>query len=145
VGGHHATRGGAAPGYGDVRVNGEWSFARHCGIWCMPRTCGCARPSSSYSSRVISPGLGYAPAEYADTAQPPPYDNVVAARAERVAMVRDFIAHTTPEQLAEERSNPHASWHRETILSCLHTILEDEWEHHRFAVRDLDAITPRPA
>ena len=30
--------------------------------------------------------------------------------------------------------------HAETVLSCLHTILEEEWEHHRYAVRDLDAI-----
>ncbi len=29
---------------------------------------------------------------------------------------------------------------QETTLSCLHTILEEEWEHHRYAVRDLDAI-----
>jgi hypothetical protein len=28
-------------------------------------------------------------------------------------------------------------------LSCLHTILEEEWEHHRYAVRDLDAIGSR--
>ena len=28
----------------------------------------------------------------------------------------------------------------ETTLSCLHVILEEEWEHHRYAVRDLDAI-----
>ena len=28
----------------------------------------------------------------------------------------------------------------ETTRSCLHVILEEEWEHHRFAVRDLDAI-----
>ena len=30
--------------------------------------------------------------------------------------------------------------HQETTLSCLHVILEEEWEHHRYAVRDLDAI-----
>ena len=29
---------------------------------------------------------------------------------------------------------------QETTLSCLHVILEEEWEHHRYAVRDLDAI-----
>jgi hypothetical protein len=27
-----------------------------------------------------------------------------------------------------------------TVLSCLHTILEEEWEHHRYAVRDLAEI-----
>jgi hypothetical protein len=36
--------------------------------------------------------------------------------------------------------NPWAPDHPETVLSCLHTILEEEWEHHRYAVRDLDAI-----
>jgi hypothetical protein len=27
-----------------------------------------------------------------------------------------------------------------TVRSCLHTILNEEWEHHRYAVRDLEAI-----
>jgi hypothetical protein len=30
--------------------------------------------------------------------------------------------------------------YEETVLSCLHTILEEEWEHLRFAVRDLDEV-----
>jgi hypothetical protein len=29
------------------------------------------------------------------------------------------------------------------VLSCLRTILEEEWEHHRYAVRDLDALAAR--
>ena len=45
-----------------------------------------------------------------------------------------------PAELAEERRNPWAPERRETVLSCLHTILDEEWEHHRYAVRDLDAI-----
>ncbi|MDQ3096079.1 MAG: DinB family protein, partial [Actinomycetota bacterium] len=28
----------------------------------------------------------------------------------------------------------------ETTLSCLHVILNEEWQHYRYAVRDLDAI-----
>ena len=42
--------------------------------------------------------------------------------------------------MAEERRNPHAPEHPETVLSCLHVILGEEWEHHRYAARDLDAI-----
>ena len=38
------------------------------------------------------------------------------------------------------RKNPWAPDHEESTLSCLHVILEEEWEHHRYAVRDLDAI-----
>ena len=39
--------------------------------------------------------------------------------------------------------NPWFPGNPETTLSCLHTILEKEWEHHRYAVRDLDAIEAR--
>jgi hypothetical protein len=55
-------------------------------------------------------------------------------------MVRDFLATVTPDGLATARSNPWAPEYPETVLSCLHVILAEEREHHRYAVRDLDAI-----
>jgi hypothetical protein len=55
-------------------------------------------------------------------------------------MVRDFLATVTSADLAATRSNPHDPGHPETVLSCLRVILEEEWEHNRFAVRDLDTI-----
>jgi hypothetical protein len=55
-------------------------------------------------------------------------------------MVRDFLATVTADALAARHKDPHNSSHEQTTLSCLHVILEEEWEHHRFAVRDLDAI-----
>jgi hypothetical protein len=70
----------------------------------------------------------------------PSYAEVLEARADRVAMVRDFLATVTPAELAATRRNPHNPDEPETILSCLHVILEEEWEHHRYAVRDLDTI-----
>lgn len=39
--------------------------------------------------------------------------------------------------------NEHARGVLETNLSCLHVILNEEWEHHRYAVRDLDVIEAR--
>ena len=27
-----------------------------------------------------------------------------------------------------------------TVLACLHVILNEEWEHHRYAVRDLEVL-----
>jgi hypothetical protein len=65
---------------------------------------------------------------------------VLEVRAGRVAMVRDFLATVTAEALAAPHKNPHDPEFQETTLSCLHVILEEEWEHHRYAVRDLDAI-----
>ena len=74
------------------------------------------------------------------TADTPTYAQVLDARAERVAMVREFVASVTSEELAAVRRNPHNPERPETVLSCLHVILDEEWEHLRFAVRDLDAI-----
>lgn len=68
------------------------------------------------------------------------YDDVLAARADRAAMVRDFLATVTDEVLEEERRNPHNPEEGETVRSCLHVILEESWEHLRFALRDLNAI-----
>jgi hypothetical protein len=55
-------------------------------------------------------------------------------------MVRDFIAATTPAELDAPRKHPHNPEHPQTVRHCLHVILGEEWEHHRFAVRDLDTI-----
>ena len=70
----------------------------------------------------------------------PTYAEVLEVRAGRVAMVRDFLAAATPADLAIVRKNPWGPEHPVTILSCLHTIINEEWEHHRYAVRDLEAI-----
>ncbi len=72
------------------------------------------------------------------SAQAPSFAEVVEARSDRQAMVREFLAGLTPEVLAQPRKNPHAPDCEETVLSCLRTILEEEWEHHRYAARDLD-------
>jgi hypothetical protein len=55
-------------------------------------------------------------------------------------MVHDILATVTSDDLATTRKNPWAPEYPETALSCLHVILQEEWEHHRYAVRDLDAI-----
>ena len=70
----------------------------------------------------------------------PTFDEVLAARAGRVEMVRMFLGEVSVGELAAHRANPHAPQHDETVLSCVRTILEEEWEHHRYAVRDLDAL-----
>jgi hypothetical protein len=74
------------------------------------------------------------------TTEEPSYDEILAARADRVAMVRDFIAGVTADDLAEPRPNPHDPDHQETVLNCLHVILQEEWDHQRYAVRDLDSL-----
>ena len=58
-------------------------------------------------------------------------------------MVRDYLATVTDDELSASRKNPHAPEHAETVRSCLHTILDEEWEHLRYAVRDLDQLGAR--
>jgi hypothetical protein len=130
----------------DISVAGEWTFAqtlRHLvlatDVW--------LRRAILQIDQPFHP-LGQAGAGAEDdgldmsifTTVAASYDEVLEVRAGRVAMVRDFIATVTSEELAATRKNPWAPEYPETTRSCLHVILEEEWEHHRYAVRDLDAI-----
>jgi hypothetical protein len=139
---------GMPPGTVDVSVDGEWSFAqtlRHLVMaidtWLGRAILGKEQPyhplgqpnddyeTDGYDMSVFSAGT-------------PSYAEVLEARGGRVAMVRDFLAGVTQEELATPRRNPWAPEHPETTLSCLRTILEEEWEHHRYAVRDLELLDP---
>ena len=135
------------PGTVDASVAGEWSLAqtlRHLvmatDVWLGKAILEREQPyhplglphddddeTAAYDKSVFS-------------AKTPPFEDVLEVRADRQAMVRDFLAAVTPEGLAAQRKNPHAPKHHETVLSCLGTILEEEWEHLRYAVRDLDTI-----
>jgi hypothetical protein len=131
----------------DASIDGEWSFAetlRHLVMandtWLGKAILGQEQPyhpaglpnddndSDAYDDGVFS-------------IQAPSFAEAVEARGDRQAMVREFLAAVTPEVLAQPRKNPHAPDYEETVLSCLRTILEEEWEHHRYAVRDLDVIS----
>ncbi|WP_394620685.1 DinB family protein [Lentzea sp. JNUCC 0626] len=130
----------------DVSVDGEWSFAqtlRHLVMatdtWLRGPVLGVEKPYHP---------LGMPNAEYETdgydmavfTFGTPPYAEVLDARADRVAMVRDFLTTVTEADLAVPRANPWEPSRQESTLSCLHTIFEEEWEHLRYATRDLEAI-----
>jgi hypothetical protein len=133
----------------DVSVGGEWSFAqtlRHL-VFATDMWLGRAilrleepfHPIGQMDTGTGNDGI-QRPVFTADA----PYAEVLEARAGRVAMVRDFLATVTPDELAAARGNPHAPQRPETVLSCLHVIIEEEWEHHRYAIRDLDTIEAEP-
>ena len=130
----------------DVSVAGEWSFAqtlRHLvmatDVWLGRAIQGVAQP--------LHP-IGQPNVEYETDGNDmsvfsvavPSYAEVLEVRSDRVAQVRDYLATVSSDELTAPRRNPWNPAHDETTLSCLHTILEEEWEHHRYALRDLDAI-----
>jgi len=138
------------PGTVDESVGGEWSFAqtlRHLvlatDMWlrgAVLRIEAPFHPLGQADASLETEGHDMSPFR----TDQPTYDEVLEARSGRVAMVRDYLGSVTPEVLAETRANPHSPEHPETVLSCLHVVLEEEWQHLRFALRDLDLLAARP-
>ena len=130
----------------EVSVAGEWSFAQTLRHLVMATDLWLGQSVLGLDAPFHPLGLAgeYAADEGMDmsvfSTEPPTYGQVLEARASRVALVRDFVATVTDAELDVPRQNPWAPQQPETTRSCLHVILEEEWEHHRFAVRDLEAI-----
>jgi hypothetical protein len=130
----------------DVAVDGEWSVAqtlRHLLLatdaWLGAAILGRERPFhplgvlfSEYAGREADYGL--------DADATPTFAEVLAARAGRAAMVHDYLSAVTAEELAGTRTDPWGSGWQPTVLECLQVIFAEEWNHHRYVVRDLATI-----
>jgi hypothetical protein len=134
------------------QVNGEWSFVqtqRHLVLatdcWLRRMVKGIARPYHPWGlggSWLTSPrrwGL--------DPDADPSLDQVLDLRRERADQVRDVIAAATAQELERTCVPPASPGHprkAHTVLQCLHVVLKEEWQHHRYAVRDLAVLEKRP-
>ena len=95
-------------------MDGEWSFAQTLRHLVMATDVWLGKAILE-REQPFHP-LGQPNAEYATdgydtsifTTDVPSYDEVLAVRAERMGMVRDFIAGVTAEELAVARTNPWA-------------------------------------
>lgn len=134
-------------GTADASVAGEWSFAqtlRHLvlatDMWLGKAVLGEQQPFHPLGliDHESAEDEGFDPTLFVkDT---PTIADVLEASGERRARVRAFLSDVTPEQLDEARPNPHEPTYQETVRQCLHTVLEESWEHLRYAVRDLDVL-----
>lgn len=130
----------------DISVDGEWSFAqtlRHLVMatdtWLRKAILEIDQPYHPIGQPNVEYGTdGYDMSVFSTVT--PLYTEVLEVRASRVAMVRDFLDAVTQEDLSIARKNPWAPSQPETTLACLQTILDEEWGHHRYAIRDLEAI-----
>jgi hypothetical protein len=130
------------------KVDDEWSFVetlRHLVMatdcWLRRMVKGMDRPYHPWGlagSWLTDPkALGL------DPGADPSFDEVVAVRRERMSEVRETIAAVTTEDLRRVCDPPPTPGYPNsphTVLECLHVILNEEWEHHRYAVRDLDLL-----
>ncbi|GAA4902634.1 pentapeptide repeat protein [Stackebrandtia albiflava] len=129
-------------------VDGEWSFVetlRHLGFataaWVGRGVLGESSPWHPWDLPWDqAPGWEGIPW---DRRVRPPLDEVLALRAERQAMVRGVLASLTDARLAEEVTRTEPGWPRLEgfpLKTCLRIVLNEEWEHRRFAERDLSIL-----
>jgi hypothetical protein len=133
------------------RVDDEWSFVetlRHLVMatdaWLFRMVRHVSRPyhpwglAGSFLTDPASLGLDYN--------AKPPLDEVLAVRRERMDAVKEMIAELTGEELERVCVPPDSEGHPaepHSVLECLHVILDEEWEHSRYANRDLDILAAR--
>jgi hypothetical protein len=133
----------------DVSVDGEWSFAqtlRHLvfatDVWLNDAIAHREGPYHRYGE-PFSGWRDRASAVGIDVGARPPYHEVLELRADRVGAVRDYLASVADDQLDDGGRQPFFVSHPFTVRQCLGIIFNEEWHHHRYAVRDLDTIAAR--
>lgn len=129
-------------------VGGEWSFVqtlRHLvfvtDAWLGRAVLG--RPEPFHPIGLPASFMTDAGSYGIDSAADPTFDHVAEVRAGRMAQVAAFLAQVTQAELDRVRDPVHGpGWPppaARTAIECLHVLLSEEWEHHRFAIRDLEA------
>jgi hypothetical protein len=136
------------PGLEERSVNGEWSAVqtlRHLVFvhdsWFRRCVLG--------STDLFTP-IGLAPDFVPDREQQgldltaaPSLDQLVEVRVAQAAELGEWLTTVTPAQLAEPAPIPDGEgWppyaRGRSTRQCLGTVLNEEWAHHGFCVRDLD-------
>jgi hypothetical protein len=132
-------------------VDDEWSFVqtlRHLvfvtDAWFFHA--GLGQPRPYHPAGLVAGFMPDSAALGIDPAAAPSAEEVLALRADRFRRVREFLRDAAGDDLDRVREpNPVPGYPPaapRTALSCLQVVLDEEWEHHRFAVRDLDVIAP---
>src|SRR4051794_25355733 len=137
------------------RVDGEWSFIetlRHLvfatDAWVLRAVLGDPAPYHPL-------GLAHSempadtPAVPHDPDARPSLDEVLAVRAERMAMVTRVLDELTDERLDEMTEPVLEPGYPEPVAfpvrRCLTTVVHEEWLHREYAERDLAVLQARPA
>jgi len=134
------------------RVDGGWSFVQTQRHLVLVTDCWLRRMVKGIANSYHPWGLGgswlTSPRRWGiDPEADPSIDEVLAVRRERMDEVRDVITGAKPKELQRNCVPPDSPGHPSkdhTVLECLHVLLKEEWQHHRYAVRDLEVLENRP-
>jgi hypothetical protein len=134
----------------DQQVNEEWSFAqtlRHLvfitDAWASRTVLDEEMPyhplglPQSWYPAANAAALGI------DLTAEPGYDEILAARADRMAVMRRIVDGLTDDslgRLCQRSPAPGYPDEERTVIDCIAVVLDEEIEHYRFAVRDLAVL-----
>jgi hypothetical protein len=135
------------------QVDEEWSFAqtlRHLvfitDAWASRTVLDEERPYHP----IGIPQSWYPPAAAAalgiDLASEPGYDEILAARRDRMAVVRRIVTGLTDDDLGRPCQRSPAPGYPEEerpVAECLAVVMNEEIEHYRYATRDLTVLESR--
>jgi hypothetical protein len=135
------------------QVDGEWSFGqtlRHLvfitDAWASRTVLDEPMPYH----RIGLPQSWYPPADAAalgiDLAAEPGYGEILAVRADRMAVMRRIVAGLADAGLGRRcQRSPAPGYPDEerTVIDCIGVVLDEEIEHYRYAVRDLAVLEAR--
>jgi hypothetical protein len=135
-------------------VNEEWSFAqtlRHLvfitDAWASRTVLDEEQPYHPFGL----PQSWYPAADAAtlgiDLAAQPTYPEILAARADRMAVMRRIVAGLTDKglgRLCERSPAPGYPDEERSVIDCISVVLDEEFEHYRYAVRDLAVLEVQP-
>lgn len=135
------------------RVDGEWSFVqtlRHLVFITDSWVSRTIRDEPMPYHPLALPQTAYAPADAAalgiEGDADPTYDEVVAVRGERMALVRDVVGRLADSDLGRTCERPPAPGYPDeprAVWECLSVLMEEETDHLRYAVRDLSVLEAR--
>ena len=134
----------------DQQVNEEWSFAqtlRHLvfitDAWASRTVLDEEMPyhplglPQSWYPAANAAALGI------DLTAQPGYAEILAARADRMAVMRRIVAGLTDDslgRLCQRSPAPGYPDEERTVIDCIAVVMDEEIEHYRFAVRDLAVL-----
>jgi hypothetical protein len=133
------------------RVDDEWSFVETLRHLVFATDCWLSRgidldphPYHRWGVAWSGAGLKWSTEVGLDISANPTLAEMLPIRTGRQSAVRDTLHRLTDGELAEVRTAPETPGHPSgdhSVLQCLHVILNEEWQHHRYATRDLDLLS----
>jgi DinB superfamily len=132
------------------RIDGEWSFLETLRHLIMATDCWNYRKirgsEHAYHPWGVTGSFLDAAAIGLDGTANPGLDEILEVRTHRMDAVKATIQGLDAQELERICEPPATAGHpteAHSVLECLHVVLDEEWEHSRYANRDLEVLLTR--